>query len=73
MPNHSFWEDIFLNIQPESSLVQLVAIPCHPIGSYTGEEANPHLTTASFQLAVESDYVSPEPPFLQTKQTQNLM
>ena len=35
-----------------------------------GEEANPHLATASLQVLVESDKVSPEPLLLQTKQFQ---
>jgi len=42
-PAHSF-----PNIQPESPLAQLEAIPSSPIASYVGEEAEPHLTTASF-------------------------
>ena len=33
-----------------------------------GEEANPHLTTTSFQGIVESSKFSSEPPLLQTKQ-----
>jgi len=37
---------------------------------YMGEEANPHLNTASFQVVVESDKVSPEPYLLQTEQPQ---
>ncbi|KAK4811287.1 hypothetical protein QYF61_023339 [Mycteria americana] len=34
------------------------------------EETDTHLTTTSFQVVVESDEVSPEPPFLQAKQPQ---
>ncbi|KAK4830521.1 hypothetical protein QYF61_011500 [Mycteria americana] len=34
------------------------------------EETDPHLTITSFQVVVESDKVSPQPPFLQTKQPQ---
>ncbi|KAK4820460.1 hypothetical protein QYF61_027037 [Mycteria americana] len=37
---------------------------------YLGEETNTHLSTASFQVVVESNKVSPEPPFLQAKQPQ---
>jgi len=37
--------------------------------SYPGEEANPYLTTTSFQAAVESDKVSPERPLLQSEQS----
>ena len=32
-----------------------------------GEEADSHLTTITFQVVVESDKVTPEPPLLQTK------
>jgi len=35
-----------------------------------GEEANSHLTATSFQAAVESYKVSPEPPLLQAEQSQ---
>jgi len=35
-----------------------------------GQETNTYLTTASFQVVVESDKVSPQPPLLQTKQPQ---
>ena len=34
-----------------------------------GEEADPHLTTTSFQTVVESDEVSPGPLLLWTKQS----
>ena len=47
--------------------MQLEAIPSGLIASYMGEETEPHLTTASFQVLVESYKVSPEPPLLQTK------
>ena len=53
MPDYSSGEHIFPNNQPKPSLVQLEAIPFSLISSYTGEEADPHLTTASFQV-VES-------------------
>jgi len=48
-PDHSFREEIFPNVQCESPLVQLEAIPSHPIASYVGEDTNPHLTITSFQ------------------------
>ena len=69
-PDHSLREVVFPNIQPESSLTQLEAIPSSPIASYVGEEAGPHLTSTSLQVVVESDKVFPEPPLLQTKQSQ---
>jgi len=49
--------------------MQLETIASHPIASYLGEETNTHLTTTSFQVVVESNNVSTEPPLLQTKQT----
>lgn len=56
---------MFPNIQTELPLIQLEAIPSHPI--YQGEEAKSHLDTASFQVVAESDEVSLEPPLLQSK------
>ena len=61
-PGHSFGEEIVPNIQPERSLAQLKAIPSCPMANDMGEEANPHLTTASFQGVVEGYKISPEPP-----------
>ena len=61
---------LFPTIQPEPPLVLLEAIISIPIVKYMGEQANPHLTTASFQAVVESDNVSTEPPLLQTEQSQ---
>ena len=37
---------------------------------YLGEELGLHLATTSFQAVVESNEVSPEPPLLQTEQSQ---
>jgi len=33
-----------------------------PIVGYLGEEANPYLTTTSFQVVVERDEFTPQPP-----------
>jgi len=63
-------EKFFPSMQPESPLLQLEAIPSHPIASYTVEEADPHITRASFQGVVECNKVSPECPLLQTEQSQ---
>ena len=53
--------------QPEPSLAQIEAVTyC----SYLREEADLHLTTVSFQRDVENNEVCPEPPLLQTKQSQ---
>ncbi|KAK4817052.1 hypothetical protein QYF61_026360 [Mycteria americana] len=60
----------FPNIQSKPPLVQLEAISSCPITCYLGEEKDPHLSTTSFQAVVESNKVSPQPPFLQAKQSQ---
>jgi len=60
------------NVQPEPSLVQLEASPSSPITSHMREEADPQLTTTSLQVVKESNEVSPEPPLLQTEQSQLL-
>ena len=69
MPDYSFREEALPNIQPVPPLAQLEAIPSHPTSSCTGQETNSYHTTTSFQVAVESDKVSPEPPLLQTEQS----
>ena len=61
VPDHSFKEVVFPNIQPESPLAQLETIPSSPITSYMREEADPQLTTTSLQVVIESDKVAPEP------------
>ena len=68
--DHSFSKEIFPVIQSKLSLKKLEAMSSHPITSYLGEETNTHLTTVSFQVVIESDKVSPQPPLLQTKQPQ---
>ncbi|KAK4817044.1 hypothetical protein QYF61_026170 [Mycteria americana] len=70
MLDNPFSEVKFPNIQSKPPLAQLEAISSHPITCYLGEETDPHLSTASFQAVVESDKVSPQPPFLQAKQPQ---
>jgi len=70
MPDHSFSKEIFPDTQSKPPLKQHEAIVSHPIVSYLGEETNTHLSTASFQVVVESDKVSLQPPLLQTKQPQ---
>ena len=59
VPDHSFSEDIFPDIQSEPPLMQPEAISSHPVSSYSDEKTNPRLTTTSFQAVVESDMVSP--------------
>ncbi|KAK4824291.1 LOW QUALITY PROTEIN: hypothetical protein QYF61_013036 [Mycteria americana] len=70
MVDNPFSEVKFPNIQSKPPLVQLEAISSHPITCYLGEETDPHLSTPSFQVVVESNKVSPQPPFLQAKQSQ---
>ncbi|KAK4829125.1 hypothetical protein QYF61_002204 [Mycteria americana] len=70
MLDNPFTEVKFPNIQSKPPLAQLEAISSRPITCYLGEETNPHLSTISFQGVVESDKVSPQPPFLQAKQPQ---
>lgn len=53
--------EMFPNTQSEPLMVQIKAIASHAITIYTEEEANTHLTTASFQAVLESNNVSPEP------------
>ncbi|KAK4807052.1 hypothetical protein QYF61_018393 [Mycteria americana] len=70
MLDNPLGEEKFPNIQSKPPLAQLEAISSCPITCYLGEETDPHLTTTSFQVVVESDEVSPQPPFLQAKQSQ---
>ncbi|KAK4827372.1 hypothetical protein QYF61_017310 [Mycteria americana] len=70
MLDNPFSEVKFPNIQSKPPLAQLEAISSCPITCYLGEETDPHLSTTSFQVVVESDKVSPQPPFLQAKQSQ---
>jgi len=69
MPDHCFNEEVFPNVRSKPPLIQLEAIASHPVTSYA-EETNIHLITTSFQAVVESEKVSPQPPLLQTKQSQ---
>ncbi|KAK4823524.1 hypothetical protein QYF61_003033 [Mycteria americana] len=70
MLDNPFSEVKFPNIQSKLPLAQLEAVSSHPITCYLGEETDPHLSTPSFQVVVENDEVSPQPPFLQAKQPQ---
>ena len=58
MPDHPFREVVFPNVQPESSLAQLEAIPSSPITSHTREEADLQLTTTSLQVVREINNMS---------------
>ncbi|KAK4829272.1 hypothetical protein QYF61_002664 [Mycteria americana] len=70
MLDNPFSEEKFPNIQSKPPLVQLETISSCPITCYLGEETDPHLSTTSFQVVVESNKVSPQPPFLQAKPPQ---
>ncbi|KAK4811654.1 hypothetical protein QYF61_022747 [Mycteria americana] len=70
MLDNPFSEVKFPNIQSKPPLAQLEAISSCPITCDLGEETDPHLSTTSFQAVVESDKVSPQPPFLQAEQPQ---
>ncbi|KAK4823264.1 hypothetical protein QYF61_000231 [Mycteria americana] len=70
MLENPFSEEKFPNTQSKPPLVQLETISSCPITCYLGEETDPHLSTTSFQVVVEGDKVSPQPPFLQAKQPQ---
>ncbi|KAK4828298.1 hypothetical protein QYF61_024963, partial [Mycteria americana] len=59
-----------ITLSSKPPLAQLEAISSCPITCYLGEETDPHLSTTSFQVVEESDEVSPQPPFLQAKQSQ---
>jgi len=66
--HNSFSKEIFPNIQSKPPLAQPEVVFSHPIASYLGEETNTLLATTSFQVAVESNKVPPQPPLLQTEQ-----
>jgi len=70
MPDNPSGEEVFPNIQSKPLLAQFKAISSRPIAHYLGEEANTHLTTTSFQVAVKRDKVPPQPPLLQSKRPQ---
>ena len=69
IPHYYFCEEFFPDNQSEPLLAQHKAITSCFIASYLGEEANLHLTTTSFQGALESYNISQEPPHLQTKKS----
>ncbi|KAK4806962.1 hypothetical protein QYF61_027329 [Mycteria americana] len=70
MLDNPFSEEKFPNIQSKPPLAQLEGISSRPITCYLTEETDTHLSTTSFQVVVDSNKVSPQPPFLQAKQSQ---
>ena len=69
---NSFSEEIFPNIKSKPPLMQLEAISSRPIAGSLGEETNTCLTATFFHVVAESEKVSPQPPLLQTNQSQFL-
>lgn len=67
MPDYSFSKEFFSNIQSKCPLAWLKAVFLCSVACYVWEETNPHLAATSFQVAVESDKVTPKPPFLQAE------
>lgn len=51
-------------------MVQLKTMASCPVSGCLGEEPNPHPATTTFQVAIQSDKVTPEPLFSQAKQPQ---
>lgn len=70
MPDNSFSDEIFPDTQFKPLLVQLKTVSSHLTTCYEGKQTDTHLATTPFQAVVETDKVSPEPPFLQIKQPQ---
>ena len=70
MIGNPFGEEVFPNIQSKPPSAQLEAVSSHLVTCYLGKETNTHPITTSFQAVVESDKVSPQPPFLHAKQPQ---
>lgn len=50
-------------VQPKPPLAQFNALFSCPVTGSLGEEAEPHLATTSFKVALEHHKVSPDPPF----------
>ncbi|KAJ7401625.1 hypothetical protein BTVI_93925 [Pitangus sulphuratus] len=53
---------------PKPFLADLKTMPSCTTAGCLGEETNPHPATTSFQVVVESDEVTPEPPLLSSHQ-----
>ena len=70
MLDNPFSEEFFPNIQSKPPWCNLRPFPL-VLSLVTWEKRpDPHLPTTSFQVVVESNQVSPEPPPLQAKQSQ---
>lgn len=62
--DNPFQEECFPNIQSKPFWVQFESVSSCPVTFYLEKETNPHFTTASFQVAVGNDKVSPDYPLL---------
>ena len=69
--DHPLSKEMLLNTQFKPPLMQLWAIPKHPITGYQGEELSTSISTSPPQKAVESNEVGPQSPSLQTRQDQS--
>ena len=72
MLNNPLSKEVFPDIQPKLTLVPLKAISPLPVTFHQLEGTNPALAVSTFQILEESNKVSPQPPFPQTKQPQFL-
>ena len=70
MPHLSFSEEGFPNIQPEPPLVQLKAITSHPITVVWQKRLTLTLLQSPFRQLQRVVRSPPEPPLLQTEQSQ---
>ncbi|KAJ7423173.1 hypothetical protein BTVI_10883 [Pitangus sulphuratus] len=59
MPDYHLCKEFLPNIQLKATPAELETMPSCLADSCLGEETDPHLDTPSFQVAVESDEVSP--------------
>ena len=57
-----FCKDVFPDIQPKLTLVQLEGISPHPVTCHQGEKTNLTLAERTFQILEENNKVSLQPP-----------
>ena len=69
--DHPLSKETLSNVLSEPPLEQLWTIPMRPICRYQGEELSASISISPPQEAIESNEVTPQPPFLQTRQTQS--
>lgn len=64
--DHLYSKEMLPNIQSETSLTLLHAIPLHPVIGSQGTEASTSPSASHLQEVAESSGVASRPPFLQT-------